>query len=102
MTSFYVLTNWVDVKKAHGCSEYGVEHAVVQRLRALHQHVEQDQIPDKAEDDGGCRQTCKNQTAENSSGHRRNGTGNIHGGNDDMFSHHLHKSPGRNLNPAPL
>lgn len=41
-------------------AEYGVEHAVVQALRASHQHVEQEQIPDKAKNDGGCGQTCKN------------------------------------------
>lgn len=56
-----LLTNRVDVKEAHGCSEYAVEHAVVQGLCTPHQHVEQDQIPDKAESNGGYSQTCKRQ-----------------------------------------
>lgn len=56
-----LLTDGVDVKEAHRCPEYGVKHAVVQRLCALHQYVEQDQIPDKAKKDGSCSQTCRNQ-----------------------------------------
>lgn len=55
-----MLTDRVDVKEAYGYSEYGIEHAVVQRLRAPHQHVVQGQIPDKAKNDGDCSQTCKN------------------------------------------
>lgn len=60
LTSHRLLTDWVDVKEAHMCSEYGVEHAVVEGLCAPHQHVKQDHIPDKAEDDGGCCQTFQN------------------------------------------
>lgn len=56
----HLLTNWVDVKEAYGCAEYGAEHAVVQGLRTFHQHVEQDKIPSKAKNDGGYSQTCEN------------------------------------------
>ncbi len=55
-----MLTDRVDVKEAHRCSEYGVEHAVVQSLCTPHHHVEQGHIPDKAKNDGGYSQTCKN------------------------------------------
>lgn len=53
------LTDRVDVKEAHGCREYGFEHAVVQRLRRLHQHVEQGEVPGEAENDGGSSQTWR-------------------------------------------
>ena len=36
-----MLTDRVDVKEANGCFEYGVEHAVVQRLCTPHQHVKE-------------------------------------------------------------
>ena len=54
-----LLTDGVDVKEAHRCSEYGVEHAVVQSLCGLHQHVEQGEVPDEAKDDRGSGQTCR-------------------------------------------
>lgn len=53
-------TDGVDVEEVHRCSEDGFEHAVVQRLRRLDQHVEQEHIPDESENDDGQRQTCKN------------------------------------------
>lgn len=61
-----LLTDRVDVEKAHVCSEYGVEHAVVQSLCRPHQHVEQSDIPDEAKNDGGRSQTCRRRSRASS------------------------------------
>lgn len=58
----FSLTDGVDVEEADGRPEDGVEHAVVQRLCTLDQHVEQEEVPGEAEDDGGCCQTCSGAT----------------------------------------
>lgn len=55
------LTDGVDVEEVHRRAEDGVEHAVVQRLCAPHQHVEQEQVPHEAEDDRGSCQTCRDE-----------------------------------------
>lgn len=52
----FLLTDGVDVKEVHRGSENGVEHAVVKRLRTSHQHIEQDEAPHEAKQDGGCGQ----------------------------------------------
>lgn len=54
------LTYGVDVKKADRCAKDGVEHTVVHVLCTPHHYIEQEHIPGKAKDDGGCSQTCKN------------------------------------------
>lgn len=85
-----LLTNGIDVEEAHGRSEYGVEHAVVQRLCARHQHLEQGQIPDKAENDGGSSQACWKQQQHillylSEISHSRHSTGDmLSRGNDDV------------------
>lgn len=53
------LTDGVDVKEADVSAEDGGEHAVVQRLRRLHQAVENDQTPDETKDHSSCGQTCR-------------------------------------------
>ena len=52
-----LLTNWVDVKEAHVCPQYGVEHAVVECLSTSHQNVEKHKTPHKAKHESGSNQT---------------------------------------------
>ena len=40
-------TDGVHVEEVHGRAQYGVKHAFVQCLRALHQHIEEEHCPDK-------------------------------------------------------
>lgn len=47
------LTDRVDVKEANGRTQDGSEHAVVQELRTPDQHVEQEEVPQESENDGG-------------------------------------------------
>ena len=52
-------TDGVHVEEVHGRSQYGVEHAFVQGLRALHQHIEEEHCPDEPKKYRGCSQTWK-------------------------------------------
>ena len=51
------LTYWIDIKEADRCTEYTIEHAIMKRLCAFHQDVEQQQTPYETKDQGGYSQT---------------------------------------------
>lgn len=93
----FELTNRVDVKEAHGCREYGFEHAVVQRLRRLHQHVEQGEVPGEAENDGGSSQTWRDRRLLHTSEGAHSAHTHTH---ISATRGYLHKHSGRRWCPA--
>ena len=58
------LTYWIDIKEADRCTEYTIEHAIMKRLCAFHQDVEQQQTPYETKDQGGYSQTWRKKHTE--------------------------------------